>query len=292
MIDFGLSSICTKGQTLGQKNLEMKGIHDRLSPGYDIYVFLLFCLDIAQTSNLSIFKGITDLLLFFKLKTKLSMDILTNNHIKCLKKGVNDIIPNQFISYIIQKYSIYLNVDINVIATDINKCLGKQPLPLKLKQIFDVKLEPSILENNKKGYIKSLLNNIKIYYWYKQKINLSQNQIQNLVLMDESNLENLIDDLNLQIYRPRAQRSGAISGASCEARYDGCSDDKPVVTTEQKSFFFVALEYYYLIFELGLCNQYPFYRKWVHDFKETFVFKNIFEQLDHVLYEERILRLA
>ena len=126
-------------------------------------------------------------------------------------------------------------------------------------------------QNNNKGYIKSLLNNIKIYYWYKEKINISQDDIRNLVVIDQLNLENLIYDLNLQILGKGEEH-------------------KVVVTTEQKNFFFVALEFYYLIFELDLCNQYPFYRKWVDDFKETFVFKNLFKQLDRVLYEERMKR--
>jgi Haspin like kinase domain len=284
MIDFGLSSVCIRGQTLGQEKLKKNGIHNHLSPGYDIYVFLLFCLDVVKSSNLSIFKGIMDLLLFFKTKTNLSMHLLTTNHVECLKKGVNTIIPNQFVVYIVQKYSVYLNVDVEF--QNNNKYLSKQPLSLKLKQILDVELEPSIKnwpQNNKKGYIKSLLNNIKIYYWYNKKINLSQNDIENLVLVDQVNLENLLYDLNLQISIETSMRSSDVLIRKKQK-------DKVVITTEQKNFFFIALEYYYLIFELDLCNQYPFYKKWVDDFKETFVFKNIFKQLDHVLYEERMKR--
>jgi hypothetical protein len=273
MIDFGLSSVYTKGQTLGQKSLETKGIYNHLSPGYDIYVFLLFCIDIVQTSNISIFKGITDLLLFFKIETNISMDILTNNHIKSLKKGVSNLIPYKFIQYLVQKYPNYLNVDIEPKKYN-DKCLGNRPLFLKLKQILDVndelQLEPDI--RYKKGFIKSLMNNIKIYYWYKEKVILSQKEIQSLVNTDQRNLQNLTDDLNLQIYKK--------------------GENSPSITIEQKNLFFVALDYYYLILELKLHCQYSFYKKWLNEFRNTFVYKNIFKQLDNVLYEERTKRVS
>lgn len=273
MIDFGLSSVHTKGQTLGQKSLETKGIYNHLSPGYDIYVFLLFCIDIVQSTNMSIFKGITDLLIFFKLETNLSMDILTNNHIKSLKKGVSNLIPYQFIQYLAQNYSSYLNIDIEPKKYN-DKCLGNRPLFLKLKQVLDIndelQLEPDI--RYKKGFIKSLMNNIKIYYWYKEKVILTQKEIQNLVDVDQYNLQNLIDDLNLQIYKK--------------------GETSPSITIEQKNLFFAGLDYYYLILELKLHGQYTFYKKWLNEFRATFVYKNIFNQLDDILYEERTKRVA
>jgi hypothetical protein len=265
MIDFGLSSVHSKNQTLGQKSLESKGIYNHLSPGYDIYVFLLFCLDVAQSSNISIYKGITDLLLFFKLETALSMELLTNNHIKCLKKGVDRCIPNQFVQYLIQNYSQYLNVEVQPKKYD--KCLGQKPMFLKLKEIFDRSDELSISRNfnHNLGFIKTLIENIKIYYWYKEKVNLTNLKIKELLETDRINLQNLIDDLNLNM-------------------------DK--ITIEQKNLFFVALDYYYLILELELHLQYPFYKQWSNDFKNTFVYKHIFKQLDSILYEERVKRIS
>lgn len=277
MIDFGLSSVHTKGQTLGQKSLETKGIYNHLSPGYDIYVFLLFCIDITQSYNISIFKGITDLLLFFKIQTNLSIDSLTSNHIKCLRKGISNLIPYQFINYIVQNYSGQLDLEIEFKKCN-DKCLVKEPLVLKLKEVFDVNneleilssLEPSKTVQYKKGFIKSLVDNIKIYYWYKDKINLTQTQIKHLIDVDKNNLQNLIDDLNLQVYKK--------------------GENLPSVTIEQKNLFFIALDYYYLILELELQHQYSYYRKWMSQFRATFVYKNIFRQLDNVLYEERSKR--
>ena len=271
MIDFGLSSVHTKGQTLGQKSLETKGIYNHLSPGYDIYVFLLFCVDIVHTTNLSIFKGITDLLMFFKVQTNLSMDILTNNHIKSLKRGVSNLIPNQFIQYIISNYSGYLNVDIEPKKCNDN-CLGQQPMFLKLKQVLDAndELEPLNSPHHAKGFIKSLMGNIKIYYWYKEKINLKSDEIQKLIDMDKHNLNNLIDDLNLKVFKK--------------------GDNNPRITVEQKNLFFMALDYYYLIIELELDQQYPYYKQWLRNFKSTFVYKNVFKQLDSVMCEERLIR--
>lgn len=277
MIDFGLSSIHTKGQTLGQKSLETKGIYNHLSPGYDIYVFLLFCVDIAQSSNMSIFKGITDLLLFFKIQTNLSMDLLTTNHIKCLRKGVCNLIPFQFIQYLIQNYSSHLDVEIEPKKNN-DKCLGKQPLSLQLKEIFDLNNELEMGKSEpqtqlyKKGFIKALVDNIKTYYWYKEKINLTQSQIEKLINVDLCNLQNLIDDLNLQIYKK--------------------GEKQPSITIEQKNLFFIALDYYYLILELELHRQYSLYKTWMTSFRDTFVYKNIFRQLDGVLHEERAKRLV
>ena len=266
MIDFGLSSIHTKGKTLGQTSLETKGIYNYLSPGYDIYVFLLFCLDISQNSNLSIFKGITDLLMFFKNETNLSMELLTSNHIKSLRKGICNLIPNQFIQYMVQNYSVYLNVDIEPQKYN-HQCLIKEPIFLKLKKIIDIndELEPVISNKINKGFIKALIENIKIYYWYKKKINLEQDVINKLILMDEINLQNLIYDLNLEF------------------------DNK--ITTKQKNLFFTCLEYYYLIIELELHHQYPFYKQWMNNFRETYVYKNMFVNFDNVLFDERIQRI-
>lgn len=276
MIDFGLSSVHTKGQTLGQKSLETKGIFNHLSPGYDIYVFLLFCIDIAQSYNMSIYKGITDLLMFFKVKTNLSIDLLTNNHIKCLQKGVSNLIPYQFLQYLLKNYSTYLNVDVEPKKYN-DSYLKKQPLFIKLKEIFDVNDELEILRGDKalkniqckKGFIKSLIDNIKIYYWYQDKINLTQTQIEDLINMDKVNLQNLIEDLNLQI----------ING-----------DHSPLITIEQKNLFFIALDYYYLIIELELYKQYSCYKKWIYQFRDTYTYKNIFSQLDRILQEERSKR--
>lgn len=276
MIDFGLSSICTKGQTLGQTSLETKEIYGYLSPGYDIYVFLLFCLDIAQKYNVSIFKGITELLLFFKTQTDLSLDILTNNHIKCLRKGVSNIIPYKFIQYLIKHFPNDLEVEIEP-KTYNDKYLRKPPLFLKLKKIFDPNDELSILRYNsstnieyKKGFIRSLIKNIKIYYWYRDKVDLTPKQIQYLFSMDKCNLQNLIDDLNLKI-----TKKGEIT---------------PSITVEQKNLFFIGLDYYYLILELELQHHYSYYKEWLYNFKDTFVFKNIFNQLDTILQEERYKR--
>lgn len=267
MIDFGLSSVCVNGRTLGQKNLETKGIQCKLCPGYDIYVFLLFCLDIAQAcNNTQLLKGIMDLLSFFELNTTLSMDELTNNHVKCLENGVKDVIPNQFISHIMQEYSAFLNVeDITAIKKN-HECLGKQPIAVKLKQLFELEFESVTAKCRVKGYMKSLLRNIKIYYWYKHKINITLDEIKELIKVDEINLKNIIDDLNLEI------------------------DNS--VSVEQKNIFFASFEYYNLISELKLNEQYPFYATWMSEFENTFVYKNLSKQLNRVLYEERIRKTS
>lgn len=260
MIDFGLSSIHVNGQTIGQIKLESKGIFNHISPGYDIYVFLLFCLDVSQScSNLSIFKGIIDLLVFFKIKTKLTMNLLTNDHIKSLEKGVFNLIPNQFLQYLIVNYSHLLNVEIN---NKVNKNIGKKPIFLKLKEIFDPKDELQLIHlNSKNGFINTLIKNIKIYYWFKEKHPLNNEEIKSLITIDILNLENLNHDLNI----------------ICDS-----------ITIEQKNIYFHALKLYSIIEELELHYQYPEYEKWIKNFTETFVYKNIKQKLNCILYKERI----
>jgi len=64
------------------------------------------------------------------------------------------------------------------------------------------------------------------------------------------------------------------------------------VTVKQKNIFFVGLDYYLLILELELQNQYNFYKWWLKEFKNTFVFKNVFIQLNDILARERLKRCS
>ena len=262
MIDFGLSSIHTKGHNLGQKSLETKGIYSHLSPGYDIYVFLLFCLDMAK--NISVIKGINDLLVFFNTKTNISMDLLTQNHIKSLNKGVSDLIPYQFIKFLLKKYPSDLAVSWYPKTT--TECLGDKPISIQLQSVFNVDVIPGF-SKFKKGFIKSLLNNIRTYYWYQKKIDLTSDEIKSLLKSDEYYLQNLVDDLNL-VEDPL----------------------NPKVSIEQKSLYFYALDIYHIIVELELDTQYQYYSEWLEKFNQTFVHKKIFNNLETILYNERIFR--
>ena len=264
MIDFGLSSIHTKGYNLGQKSLETKGIYSHLSPGYDIYVFLLFCLDMTHSKNISVIKGINDLLVFFNTKTNISMDLLTQNHIKSLNKGVSDLIPYQFIKFLLKKYPSDLAVSWYPKTT--TECLGDKPISIQLQSVFNVDVIPGF-SKFKKGFIKSLLNNIRTYYWYQKKIDLTSDEIKSLLKSDEYYLQNLVDDLNL-VEDPL----------------------NPKVSIEQKSLYFYALDIYHIIVELELDTQYQYYSEWLEKFNQTFVHKKIFNNLETILYNERIFR--
>ncbi|AHL67597.1 tyrosine kinase [Chloriridovirus anopheles1] len=262
MIDFGLSSVNVKNKTIGQDNLENKGIYAHASVGYDMYVFLLFCMDVVQNTNLSILKGINNLLKFFQESTGTSLDILTNNHIKALKKGVDKVLPNQFIQYLVQNYENYLDVHVAPQKTS-SQCL-LEPTFLKLGDLLKAPINTPTIGKSKKGFIKSTLDHINVYYWYKKKIELNPEEIKILLSEDKVTLNNFIDDLNL--------------------RQD--------VTVEQKDIFFTALEYYYLIIELELNKtKYRFYSDWLKEFRNTRVFKNIFQNLNKILLKERLTRI-
>ena len=119
--------------------------------------------------------------------------------------------------------------------------------------------------------IKTLIDNIKVYYWYTKKIELTQTQIERLIEIDTFNLQNLIDDLNLLLTKK--------------------GEEEPYISIEQKNLFFVGLDYYYFILELELHHQYPFYKLWIFNFKNTFVYRNIFKHLHVILSQERLKRL-
>ena len=278
MIDFGLSSIHTKGQTVGQPKLEKKGILPYLSPGYDIYIFLLFCRDIAQNKNLSIFKGIDNLLLFFKTETDLEISMLTNNHIKSLKKGVANLIPNQFIQYCIKNYSRFLNVQIEARQYD-TRCFKKQQVFIELKKIFDVndELEAVYTRPYEKGLVKCLSENMKMKLLYNKKIYYDSIETANLINVDKTILGNLIHDLNIRV--------DGLSHKDNEA-----TAPNQTVSTYQKNLFFQSLEYYYIIVKLKLGKQHSFYLQWIDDFESTYTFKNVFIELNNVMCEERLNR--
>jgi hypothetical protein len=271
MIDFGLSSVCSKGQTLGQKSLETKGIYDHLSPGYDIYIFLLFCLDVAYSTNADVFKGITELLQFFKTELGISMELLTNNHIKSLEKGVANLIPYKFLRYIVQRYETQLDVVVRPKRYE-DRYIRHQPMFLKLNRVFGITDEFGIAPGNNasKGLVKTLVNDIKTYYWFNNKIVWRKDTLDRLLEVDRLKLQSLLDDLNVRIFKK--------------------GQDAPTITVRQKNLFFAALDYYYVIFDLELHRQHKFYKTWTSKFKETFVFKNLFLQLEDLLVEERLSR--
>jgi serine/threonine protein kinase len=279
MIDFGLSTVFSNGETVGQTSLESKGIYSHLSPGYDVYIFLLFCADVAQKCNKVIADGIAQLLHFFKLETNVPMQLLLNNHVKALQKGVSNLIPIKFINYLLNEYSGKLNVE--VVAKRYN-CLGcRAPVFVKLKQLFDVndELDVRLKTCERDGLVKVLTANIKTYYWLGVKNVLSEDDIDRLLEVDRCILSDLLDDLNIRFTESTlAKVKGEMRNVSER------------VTVNQKNIFFVGLDYYLLILELELQNEYNFYKWWLKEFRNTFVFKNVFNQLNDILVRERLKR--
>jgi serine/threonine protein kinase len=279
MIDFGLSTVFSNGETVGQTSLESKGIYSHLSPGYDVYIFLLFCADVAQKCNKVIADGIAQLLHFFKLETNVPMQLLLNNHVKALQKGVSNLIPIKFINYLLNEYSGKLNVE--VVAKRYN-CLGcRAPVFVKLKQLFDVndELDVRLKTCERDGLMKVLTANIKTYYWLGVKNVLSEDDIDRLLEVDRCILSDLLDDLNIRFTESTlAKVKGEMRNVSER------------VTVNQKNIFFVGLDYYLLILELELQNEYNFYKWWLKEFRNTFVFKNVFNQLNDILVRERLKR--
>jgi hypothetical protein len=95
-------------------------------------------------------------------------------------------------------------------------------------------------------------------------------EIKLLINIDIENLENLNHDLNINFNN---------------------GSTKPLdITVEQKNIFFYALKQYSIIEELELHYQYPEYQKWMDNFMETFVYKNITTRLNTILYKERLER--
>lgn len=288
IIDFGLSTAQTSVRTtdrklgvVGQGSLESKEIYDRLSTGYDAYVFLLFCIDVVQKTNPSLIPGLTQLLRFYKTQTKVPDELLTNNHIKSLKQGVERVIPLNQIKYLLQHYADVLDVDTRK-KRSWHKCL-QEPVFCKLRSCLVTETSPTnqhiwfdrtttrplgVVEypaKKRRGLVKSIVENINVYYWYQHKIILTTPEVRALLTQDKELLEAIVYDMNLQRLPTHGKE----------------------ISVDQKNVFFYALEYLFLIKELELDKQYPFYKQWVSDFKATFVYANIGSQLNKVLSKER-----
>jgi hypothetical protein len=298
IIDFGLSTAQTcssrdgQKQVVGQGSLENKGIYDHISAGYDAYVFLLFCIDIVQKTNPSLIKGLTKLLHFYKLQTNLSEELLTNNHVKSLKLGVESVIPLTQIKYLLQHYTDVLDVNIRE-KRSWDKCLV-EPVFCRLRSclVDDTSrfLDGAYPTKKRRGLVKNIIENINIYYWYQHKIILGTREVRDLLEQDKELLESIVYDLNLQ--HPGEGRPNGPSARREEQRFprdlDFGEQWTGEISVDQKNIFFYALEYLFLIKELELDKQYPFYKQWVSNFKATFVYTNIDSQLNKILFKERL----
>ncbi len=95
MIDYGMSSSSLeKDISIGQHKIEDNGIFPYLFPGYDPYVFLLFCRDV---SSVSIKSGINHLFKFYG-------DIDHIDYVSTLKNNTGRQTPLLFLEYIIKTY--------------------------------------------------------------------------------------------------------------------------------------------------------------------------------------------
>lgn len=268
MIDFGLSTVHFKGRTIGQRNLSDKGIYDHLSSGYDIYVFLLFCMDVVENVNQSIFKGIHELLKFFRDESKISMEVLTRNYVKSLNNGVSDVIPKKFIDYVVANHSKVLKVKIHPQTRSVN-FLEDEPTLVRLCRLFDVEIRDVIAppDIGFSGLIKSLVHDIKIMYWVGDRDYEPFSVVyrKQLIQTDKARLNRLTRLLNT-------------------VPADG------VIIEHQKKLFFKGMVYRNLIIEFGLHNDHKFYNDWLIDFENTFVHRNIFDQLTDILMVNRVKR--
>lgn len=271
MIDFGLSSVHVKGQTLGQTNLKNKGIHPHISPGYDMYIFLLFCLDTVEHSNPDVYKGIADLLKFFKITRGVSMSVLINNHVRSLEEGVFDVVPKKFIDYLMDtpSYSKHLKIKVTKHSRAVD-FLAEIPSQMRMGSFFNMTNTMEFINTRpplvNRGLIRSLIYDIKMFYWIdKRHVPISSEHKKTLMRTDFDRLTFLINSL------------GTVHGC---------------ITPLQKVLFFKGLEYHNFIVKLGLDNDHIFYKKWLDIFKDTFVYKNIFDQLTSVLTQERLNKIG
>lgn len=260
MIDFGLSSISVQGKTLGQNRLASKCIYPRVSVGYDSYIFLLFCMDTIPFEKSNIKKGIFELLKFYTTCIEISQDVLVNNHLKSLKAGVEKIIPYKFLEYIWSNYSTQLDIDMTR-QTSSSKYLTK-PMFLRLKTVLNTNDVDPPVSKIPTGFIKTLLNHIRIYYWYSKKPELKTQDLKTLITYDRNLLQTVLTVL------------------------EECNDQ---ISADQKNLFFSTMEYYYFIKELDI--QGSFYLKWVRRFENTRIFHTIYDNLDVILTKERLSKV-
>lgn len=95
LIDYGMSSISPeKDVSIGQHKIEKNGIYHYLFPGYDAYVFLLFCRDIAGDI---VRAGIDELFKFYG-------PIDNTNYVSTLKHNTGRQTPLFFLEHIRKTY--------------------------------------------------------------------------------------------------------------------------------------------------------------------------------------------
>ncbi|CCV02511.1 Tyrosine kinase [Armadillidium vulgare iridescent virus] len=169
LIDYGMSSISPeKNVSIGQHKIEKNGIFHYLFPGYDAYVFLLFCRDIA---NNTIQAGIDELFKFYG-----SIDHV--NYVSTLKNNTGRQTPLLFLEYIRKTYP-HISFKFSP-RTAMNKSLlVKSPTVMLVDLLFEgttditfrktVKQSLTTQKNITQGFIHFMIECIRNKKWFDEE---------------------------------------------------------------------------------------------------------------------------
>jgi serine/threonine protein kinase len=181
LIDYGMSSISPeKDIYIGQHKIEKNGIFHYLFPGYDAYIFLLFCRDIA---GVNITAGIDHLFRFYG-------DIDHSNYVTTLKNTTGRQTPLLFLEFIKQNYpQISLKFTPRTVMS--KNLLFRTPSMLMAELFLDTNEKETISvcfeAELSKGFIYYMLECTRNQMWFgKDKNLLSMSAYKKMIMQDMS----------------------------------------------------------------------------------------------------------
>lgn len=166
LIDYGMSSISPeKNVFIGQHKIEKNGIFHYLFPGYDAYVFLLFCRDIA---NDTIKAGIDELFKFYG-----SIDHV--NYVSTLKNNTGRQTPFLFLEYIKKTYR-HIAFKFSPRTVMNKSILMKSPTVMLADMFFEgstdttfrKSLKQSLDQHQKSGFVHFMIECIRNKKWFNE----------------------------------------------------------------------------------------------------------------------------
>jgi tRNA A-37 threonylcarbamoyl transferase component Bud32 len=286
LIDYGMSSISPeKDMYIGQHKIEKNGIYHYLFPGYDAYIFLLFCRDVAGHQ---IKAGIDHLFKFYG-------DIDHYNYVTTLKNNTGRQTPLLFLEFIRHNYP-QLSLHFSE-RTAMSKSLLFRTPSMMMAEMFlneDEKKTISSCFNNEldKGFIYYMLECTRNQLWFGQDKNmLTMSAYKKMILQDMSLLDKFLGLAPL-LYPgeprfPRKRRKAhpetlnPPSGISFTETFnkilpsDCQKNDKKFLQLdahcERMDNLQCAVNLLFLIKQLKLCDYKP-YKNWVDKFEGSRLF--------------------
>jgi serine/threonine protein kinase len=256
LIDYGMSSISPeKNIFIGQHKIEKNGIFPYLFPGYDAYIFLLFCRDVA---SVNIRAGIDHLFRFYG-------DIDHSNYVTTLKNNTGRQTPLFFLEFIRKNYP-QLSLQFTP-RTVMNKALLFRTPSMMMAEMFLDEDEKSKIESCfdtqlTKGFIYFMLECTRNQLWFgKDKNALTMTVYKKMMAQDMTLLEKFLKPFNITDSNHRGNNNH--SNDSNHSNHTNTYSDHDIQKMDDLQ---CAVNLLFLIRQLKMYDFRP-YREWVDKFE-------------------------